>query len=190
MYLVAAKAGLGFVLFLAILGAVQAQSLSEPLLLFVTVGLVPGTNFELPAEFMLLAVGGMLMALTILFFRHYYAFHNALDAIMPEYLREDLEDPDFTSLVPGLDRLTLAGQSAINAANEASVELYFWLRSFGRPAIAQAVTARRGIGASLVRMERWSSAWQDTREGLEKATEMGRRMALMAKEYMIRLSIF
>lgn len=154
MFGVAAKAGLGFVLVLAILGAVSAHSLTESLMLFITVGLVPGTNFELAPEFMLLAVGAALMVITVLFFRSYNDYRATLDAIMPEYVRYDREDPDYQSLVPGLGKLIMSGRSAMSAMNDASVELYFWFRSFGRPAIAQAVTPRKGWSAGLVRLDR------------------------------------
>lgn len=153
MFIVAAKAGLGFAVVLAILGTVQTQSAFDPLLLFVTVGLVPGTNVEISPDVILLAAGAALMAITVWFFRRYNAYHAVLDAIMPEYV-QSREDPDFTSLVPGLGKLLLGGKSALSAINDASIELYFWFRSFGRPAIAQAVIPRRGLSTGLVRFDR------------------------------------
>ena len=188
MFVVAAKAGIGFALILAILGAVQTQSLTDPLLLFVTVGLIPGTNFEIAPEVVLLAVGAALMAMIVLFFRSHNAYHAKLDSIMPEYVHNH-DDPDYLSLVPGLRALSLAGRSAMAAANEASTELYFWFRSFGRPAIAQAVISRRGLGSVLFRLDRWANFKLEIRTGLEKVAELGRDWAERAKSYLVRLTI-
>lgn len=189
MFVVASKAGLGFVLILAILGVVQTQSVTEPLLLFMTVGLVPGTNFEIAPEVTLLAVGAVLMAITVLFFRRYNAYHATLDAIMPEYVR-DRDDPDYRSLVPGLRSVISILRSGTAAANEASTELYFWFRSFGHPAIAQAVIPRRGLSWAFVRLDRWASTRADTKANLEKIGYAGRELMARAKDYFVRISTF
>ena len=189
MYIVAAKAGLGFVVLLAFLGAVETRSVVDPLLLFVTVGLIPGTNLVISPDVVLLTVAAVLMAMTVIWFRRYSAYHAMLDSIMPEYVREGREDPDLTSIVPSLGRLLVAGRSALAAANDASLELYTWFRSFGRPAIAQTISARREIGSAFMRLDRWATAKFDPHERLERLGYMSRRWFERARDYIVRLTV-
>lgn len=183
MFVVAAKAGLGFAVILSILGVVQAHSPVEPVLLFVTIGLIPGTELVMPPEMLLLIVAAALMLITVLFFRRYNAYHATLDAIMPEYVRRnDREDPDYGSLVPGLGRLVVAGRTAMSAINDASLEFYFWLRSLGRPTIAQTITVRRGLGTAFVRFDRTV-----TRARLrEEAEAVGIRLQTWSRESVVK----
>lgn len=189
MFVMAAKAGLGFAVMLALLGAVQADSAFSGLLLFMTVGLIPGTNVELPADVMLLAVGAALMGITVLFCRRYYSFHTVLDAVMPEYIREDVEDPDFSSLVPSLGRLRMAGNMAVSAINNASLQLYFWFKYFGRPTIAQTIVFRRGFDSAFVRLDRWAAAKFGAQTDVEKLGDLSREWSRRAKAYLMRVTM-
>ncbi len=190
MFGVASKAGLGFVAMLAILGATQVQSAVNSLMLFVTIGLIPGTGLVIPPELLLLTVAASLMAITVLFFRRYSDYHAVLEAVLPEYERyRDREDPDFGSLVPGLGRLMMTAKSAAAAANDASLEFYFWARSLSRPTIAQAILARRGPSSGLVRINRWASARVSAQENLDKLDDLRRQWSIRAKDYLLRLTI-
>jgi len=188
MFFMAAKAGLGFVVMLAVLGVLQADSALNPLLLFMTVGLIPGTGLELPPEFMLLAVGAALMAITVLFLRRYYAFHEVLDTVMSEYTHQDRPDPPLTSIVPSLGRLLLAGKSALSAMHAASLELYVWFKSFGHPTIAQAIIARRGLDSVFVRFDHWATAKLDFQTKLERIGTFSRQCSRRARAYLLRMT--
>lgn len=164
MLLVAVRTGLGISIILAILGIVQTQSITDPLLLFAAAGLVPGTNIEIPPELTLIMVGAVLMAIIAALFAQHLAYRATLEAILPEYIQEDAADSE--NRTPRLRRVVLAGRSVLYLASETSREFYLWLRSFGRPAIAQAISVRRELTTTLVRFDDALSRL-DIRENLE-----------------------
>lgn len=169
MFVVAAKAGLGFAVFLAILGGIQTHAITDSLMFFITVGLIPGTNLELPPELMLFAVAAALMWITVLLFRWYYAYHAVLDRVMPEYryMRAADPGPAIRMSLPDFGRLAASGRAAAYMAIDTVVEVYFWLRSLRRPIIAQAITMRQGLTTAWVRLDRWSSSRKELVESVE-----------------------
>lgn len=187
MYLLAAKASVGFVMFLSLLGVVQTESITEPILMFMTIGLVPGTPIMLPPEMVLLGVAAVLMAITVLFFRSYVRYRLVVDLAMAEYVRRR-EDPDYRTLIPGLGRLITTGKTAVSAVNIASLEFYFWVRALGRPVIGQAVTARREFTTALVRFDRWADARLRPQETLDYLGMVARDWADRVRAYLSRLS--
>jgi len=170
MSVVAAKAGVGFVVILAILGVVQPHLITEPLLLFVTVGLIPGTSYEVAPEVSLLAAGTVLVVLAGLFFRRFTS-NAALDADTPEYVRGGRQGRGHRSSFPG------SARSVAAVANGASVELYFWLMSFGHRSISRAA----GPNPRPPRLKPDSN--------FAKIGGLGRVFASRTKYYLIRLTI-
>jgi hypothetical protein len=141
----------------------------------------------LPPELVLLGVAAALMAVTVLFFRRYVRYRIVLDKALSEYVLRR-EDPEYRALIPGLGRLITVGRTAMSLANQASIELYFWLRSFGRPVTAQAVTVRQELTTVLLRIDRWAAARWRPEESLEYLGTVLRDWADKAREYWSRLS--
>lgn len=152
MFVVAAKAGFGFVVILTILGIMQSQTIADMIVGFMAAGLLPGTSLQIPAEPTLIGVAGVLMMLVAWLFRVYISDRTCVQAASQDFPNFS-EDPAFDVLIPGLRRVVRARRGAEAAANNVSLGLYLWLRSLGRPVIAQAIVIRKGLAASFVRFD-------------------------------------
>lgn len=173
MFVVAAKVGCGFAVVLTFVAAVQAQSLTDPFLMFAAAGLIPVIGIEIPADITLGIVAAALMAVTVLLCREHVIERKALLAVKVEYPRSR-RDPDYGELVPVLGDMLAIGKTVRSLTHDASIELYFWLRSFGRP-----ITAQTWAGAML----RPADDLQNLREALHGWSER-------ARAYLIKLTMF
>lgn len=154
MSVVAVRTGFGFVVVLGILGIAQPQVVTDSLLLFATAGLIPGTNIEISPDLTLLMVGASLMAITVLLCREYAAYRASLEVVMPEYMHQtDEDDAAPVNPLSGLRRVVLAGRSAMYVASDLTRDLYYWLRSFGRPIVAQIIALHTELTTALVRFD-------------------------------------
>jgi len=188
MIVAAVRAGFGIAAMLGFFGALPGHSLSEPFLIFIAAGVVPGTDITIPAEGTLVLVAGVLMALTILLYRQYAAYQAKLRRFLPEFVR-NAEDPPYTQIVPGLGRVARAGRSLLSSASELTLGSYFWLRSLGEPLVAQAVTAR-GQPPALLRVDRRIFAKLRHSGGLKRASATLRRYLERIRVYLARLTLF
>ncbi len=151
MLAVAAKTSIGFAVILTMLGTLQSQTLTDMFVAFTAAGILPGTNFQVPAELSLICVAGALMVLIAWLFKLYLADRRRVLLASQDYQNFE-EDPGYELLIPGLRRVMDARRSAAATANDFSINLYFWVRSLGRPVIAQAIAARKGFD-SFVRFD-------------------------------------
>ncbi len=152
MLLVAVKASVGFGVILTMMGTLQSQTLTDMMVAFLAAGMLPGTHIQIPAELSLIGVAGALMLLVAWLLNAYMADRRRLQLASQEYPNFS-EDPGYELLVPGLRRVMQARRSAEAKASDASLNLYVWLRSLGRPVIAQAIAVRKGLSASFVRFD-------------------------------------
>ncbi|HEY5805887.1 MAG TPA: hypothetical protein VIS56_00695 [Candidatus Saccharimonadales bacterium] len=154
--IVAVKAGLSFVAILLISGIVQTQSVADPILLFATAGLIPGTNIEVSPELMLVIAAAALMTITLLLHRQYTASHAALEAVLPEYEHHKNEEEwrGVGDFVPRLRRLALVIRSVMYVTSEVSKKVYVSIKSLRRPIIAQTRVLQDGLIVALIRLDR------------------------------------
>ena len=194
MFDVAARAGFGLAILFAVLSTIfSVQQVTHALTLFVIAGVIPGTDIAVPSELVLAGVGAVLMAtLLASFSRHAVyrtVYHALLDRLFAKYPRAR-DDPAVRKLVAGFSQLSRLGRMAVAAANDASAEIHSWLRSLGRPAIAQAIHVRRGLTPTLFRLSRRQTA---PRANLARRIEtlVGQLYdwADKAKSYLERLTI-
>lgn len=152
MFVVAAKVGIGFTVILTMLGTLQSQTLTDMMVAFLAAGIVPGTTLQIPAELSLICVAGVLMVMVAWLIKLYLTDRRRVLQASQDY-QNFSEDPGYELLIPGLRRVMSARRSAEVTANDFSLSLYFWLRSLGRPVIAQAIAVRKGLSASFVRFD-------------------------------------
>lgn len=186
MMTTALKTGLSIAVILTIAGVVQTGTLSDPLLYFVTVGLVPGTNIQLPPELVLLCVAAALFALTVLVFRSYIDNRIELRKLLSE-LEQDEDDPPLRILLPALGRLVINTRRTTSSFNDTLVGIYFWLRSFGDPVIVQAIHARQELATALVQADLWADR-MELLESLSATKARARDYAVKAKDYLVHLA--
>jgi len=188
MIVAAVRAGFGIAAMLGFFGALPGHSLSEPFLIFMAAGVVPGTDIVIPAEFTLVLVAGVLMALTILLYRQHTAYQTKLQRFLPEFARA-AADPPYTQIVPGLGRAARLGRLLLSSASGAVVSSYFWLRSLGEPPIAQIVMAR-GQPLALIRWDRRAlvKSWHSGE--LKRAREVLAHYFERIRLYLAQLTLF
>jgi len=154
MFVVTAKAGLLFVVVMALLSTTQTESVMDMIVVFLANGVIPGTGFIMPPEVLLVAVALALMLVSALLFRAYAGYQAKMRAMIPDY-DDYRHDPPFSALVPGLGRLLAAMRAARLRAINASLGFNLWFGYAGRPVSVQAVTARNTVNI-LVRTDRWA----------------------------------
>jgi hypothetical protein len=150
MLVVAAKAGFVFALTLSMIGVVQTEPVAEPLLQFAAAGLIPGTTIVVSPNAALIAASIAFVVLTGFLIYQYVAYRSALTFYLAEY-RAEQDGVDLVPLSPGLASLIIAASRSLTTkANEAPLQLYFWLRSFGQMITAKAMLDRDRV--SVIRM--------------------------------------
>lgn len=85
MLWLSARTGFGFVVFFVAIGVLQMQPVTDALLAFIIVGLIPGIGLQVPADATLVITGGLLMAISVLISRQYVLNRLALAAAMRKY---------------------------------------------------------------------------------------------------------
>lgn len=168
MLIVAAKIGFGFSMFLVLLGTLQSQTITDMAVALLAAGILPGTNFQIPAELSLICVAGALMLIVAWVFKNYATDQRLVSLAARDYPNFS-EDPGYDMLIPGLRRVMSARLAAASTANDFLINLYFWLRSLGRPVIAQAIAVRKGLTSSFVRVDSLAADKADLRVFAENA---------------------
>ncbi len=186
---VAAKMGVGFVLILIFMGMIESHSVASPVLLFMTAGLVPAVDIQVPAEVMLVLTGMLCMVVTVVVHRMWLSSHLALQAVLPDY-QQMHTDPPYADLVPGLSGALAVGSAIQLVARETTQEFYMWLRSLGRPIIGQSISMREGFRTTLVRVDRRILFGSYPHEILAALRAMLRTTIQKVQAYLVRLTLF
>lgn len=154
MFAVTLKGSVLFVVVMALLSATQTESIADLVVVFLANGVIPGTNFILPAEIMLVTVALALMIVAAAIFRSYTAHQAKMRALIPNYDNYQ-QDPSFSALVPGLGRLLTTVRAARMRLGAIPPATALWTRYAVSPASAQAAVSR-GAANILLRTDRWA----------------------------------
>lgn len=191
MYVVTAKAGLLFVVVMALLSTTQTEPVTDMIVVFLANGVIPGTNLILPPEAILVTVALALMLVAALFFRGYTKYQARMRALIPNY-DDRRHDPPFSALVPGLGRFQAAIRAARFRAIDASLGLNVWARYAGRPASVQAVTTRNTVNI-LMRTDRWAPVAVRFRLARPRVFASGaaafRKLGFRLRAYLVRVTM-
>ena len=178
MLVVAVRAGIVFAVILAIFGVVETHPLTDMLMLFMTAGMIPGTSIQIPPDMMLILTALCLICITLLVYRQYVAYQSTLDSVLQEYTRVPSDDEPDVVPFPRLYQAIMDARSALADGQDVWRILQFWVKSLGRPVIAQAVTVHEELYSSLVKLDDWMAS---LRPG-EKLNVAGDRLLRWALE--------
>lgn len=195
MFAVTVKAGLLFVVVMALLGTTQAEPVTDMIVAFLANGVIPGTNFIMPSEVILVAAAMALMMVTAALCRSYAGYQARMRALIPNY-DDRRHDPPYSALVPGLGRLQSAARTAQLRAIGMSQGLSFWVKYAARPVGAQAVTMRNTVNI-LMRTDRWAPVhirirllrWRTVVNSLTTGTAVFRSLRLRVQAYLLRVTM-
>jgi hypothetical protein len=188
MVAVAARASISIALILGIVGIFQVPAITYPLLIFIAAGIIPGTDIAIPPDVVLLMVGAVLMAMTLLLYRVIANYRSRLASLEPQY-EVHHDDPSYETLVPAWRGALEATRAMTTAANNFSLEIYFWFKELRRPAAAQAIAVHDGLRSTLVRMDRWTLERLRQPRNWQYVKAVLRHWVAKARLYILRLTM-
>lgn len=138
MFDTTAKAGFGFFIILAFLGFIVTDAVSDPLMLFITVGVVPGTNVTLSPNTMLLGAGMVLLGVAVLILRNSWAHRSAPQQKVTIELPEETI-PARSTTATFFSKQTAFGSFIREVCKKAVLRFKGWLPVVRRWSISQAI---------------------------------------------------
>jgi hypothetical protein len=146
------KGGFLFVVVMLLLSSTRTEPAPDMIAGFLANGVIPGTNFIIPPEVMLITVALAFMIIAATVSRLYAKQQAKMRALIPNY--DDYEhDPPLTALIPGLGRL-LHAYYAMRLRTGLAMTGY-WTQHVARRASVRAA-AGRNVVYVLMRPDRWA----------------------------------
>lgn len=139
MFDTTAKAGFGLIIILAFLGFIVTDAISDPLMLFITVGVVPGTNVTLSPNTMLLGAGLVLLSVAALVLRTSLSHHAAPQQTAVVELPKETVSAKSTAEASLRARIAVCGLLVRGAYSKATLRLKGWLPVIRRWFIGHAI---------------------------------------------------